>query len=54
MPSELVDSREKLDSAIKNLVEHEGPYLIETVVEKEGNVFPMVPAGASVSDIRLE
>ena len=23
-------------------------------VEKEGNVFPMVPAGASVSDVRLE
>ncbi len=54
MPSELVDSRDKLDSAIKNLVEHDGPYLIEVVVEKEGNVFPMVPAGASVSDIRLE
>ncbi len=54
MPSELVESRDKLDSAIKNLVEHEGPYLIEAIVEKEGNVFPMVPAGASVSDIRLE
>ncbi len=54
MPSELVDSRDKLDSAIKNLVENEGPYLIEAIVEKEGNVFPMVPAGASVSDIRLE
>ncbi|NPA35355.1 MAG: biosynthetic-type acetolactate synthase large subunit [Chlorobi bacterium] len=54
MPSELVDSREKLDAAIKNLVEQDGPYLIEVVVEKEGNVFPMVPAGASVSDIRLE
>jgi len=54
MPAELVDSRDKLDSAIKNMVEHDGPYLIEVVVEKEGNVFPMVPAGASVSDIRLE
>ena len=54
MPAELVDSRDKLDSAIKNLVEADGPYLIEVVVEKEGNVFPMVPAGASVSDIRLE
>ncbi len=54
MPAELVDSRDKLDNAIKNLVEAEGPYLIEVVVEKEGNVFPMVPAGASVSDIRLE
>jgi len=54
MPSELVDSRDKLDPAIKNLVEHDGPYLIEVIVEKEGNVFPMVPSGASVSDIRLE
>ena len=54
MPSELVDSREKLDSAIKNLAGQDGPYLIEVIVEKEGNVFPMVPAGASVSDIRLE
>ena len=54
MPSELVDSRDKLDAAIKNLVEHDGPYLIEVIVEKEGNVFPMVPSGASVSDIRLE
>jgi acetolactate synthase-1/2/3 large subunit len=31
-----------------------GPYLVEVLVEKEDNVFPMVPAGASVSDIRLE
>jgi acetolactate synthase-1/2/3 large subunit len=54
MPSELVDSREKLDKAIKNLAEADGPYLIEVIVEKEGNVFPMVPAGASVSEVRLE
>jgi acetolactate synthase-1/2/3 large subunit len=30
------------------------PYFLEVCVEKEGNVFPMIPTGASVSDIRLE
>jgi acetolactate synthase-1/2/3 large subunit len=29
-------------------------YFLEVCVEKEGNVFPMIPTGASVSDIRLE
>nr|WP_321450177.1 biosynthetic-type acetolactate synthase large subunit [uncultured Carboxylicivirga sp.] len=52
--SALVDSRTNLDEAIKTMVEHDGPYLLEVKVEKEGNVFPMVPTGASVSDIRLE
>jgi len=49
-----VDKREELDNAIKTMVAHNGPFLLEVIVEKEGNVFPMVPAGASVSDIRLE
>ena len=31
----------------------EGPYLLEIVIEKEGNVFPMVEPGSSVSEIRL-
>ena len=30
-----------------------GTYLLEVIVEKEGNVFPMVPQGAAVSEIRL-
>ncbi len=49
-----VTKREDLDEAIKTMVNHAGPFLLEVVVEKEGNVFPMVPAGASVSEIRLE
>ncbi len=49
-----VSDRKDLDKAIENMVNHNGPFLLEVVVEKEGNVFPMVPAGASVSDIRLE
>jgi acetolactate synthase-1/2/3 large subunit len=36
------------------MAESPGPFLLEVVVEKEGNVFPMVPAGGSLSDIRLE
>ncbi|MBN2743067.1 MAG: biosynthetic-type acetolactate synthase large subunit [Marinilabiliaceae bacterium] len=52
--SEKVTSRDQLDEAILKLVNSEDAFLLEVVVEKEGNVFPMVPAGASVSDIRLE
>jgi acetolactate synthase I/II/III large subunit len=52
--SQKVTERGELDAAIQKMVNHDGPYLLEVVVEKEGNVFPMVPSGASVSDIRLE
>ncbi len=54
LPSVKVTERKDLDKAIKTMVESDGPFLMEVVVEKEGNVFPMVPAGASISDIRLE
>jgi acetolactate synthase-1/2/3 large subunit len=36
------------------MIDHPGPYMLEVVIEKEDNVFPMVPSGASVSDIMLE
>ncbi len=49
-----VTSRDQLADAIQKMLDHKGPYLLEVVVEKEDNVFPMVPAGASVSDILLE
>ena len=49
-----VDSRDQLDSAISEMFAHNGAYLLEVMVEKEDNVFPMVPTGASVSDVRLE
>jgi acetolactate synthase-1/2/3 large subunit len=44
----------ELDSAVAEMLDHKGPFLLEVVVEKEDNVFPMVPAGASVSDVILE
>ncbi len=51
---EKVEKREDLDGAIKRMAETDGPFLLEVVVEKEGNVLPMVPAGAAVNEIRLE
>ena len=49
-----VDKREELDAAVKEMMESKDPYFLEVCVEKEDNVFPMIPTGASVSDIRLE
>ncbi len=48
-----VIDRLSLDDAIEKMLLHQGAYLLEVVVEKEENVFPMVAAGASVSEIRL-
>lgn len=49
-----VTEREKLSEAVKEMMASKGPYFLEVSVEKEDNVFPMIPSGASVSDIRLE
>lgn len=54
MDGHKVTKRSELDEGIQKMVDHDGPYLLEVVVEKEDNVFPMVPSGASVSDIILE
>ena len=49
-----VSKREDLASAVKEMIASDEPYFLEVCVEKENNVFPMVPSGASVSDIRLD
>ncbi len=49
-----VTKRDELEDGIQKMIEHDGPYILEVVVQKEDNVFPMVPTGASVSDIILE
>lgn len=54
IPALKVERRENLEEGINAMLESEGPFLLEVIVEKEDNVFPMVPTGASVSDIRLE
>ncbi|CCH56745.1 acetolactate synthase, large subunit, biosynthetic type [Fibrisoma limi BUZ 3] len=46
--------REDLSASLDTLLNSDKPYLLEVIVEKEENVFPMVPAGTSVASIRLE
>jgi acetolactate synthase-1/2/3 large subunit len=47
-----VIKREDLDAAVAN-DGFKDSYLLRIMVEKENNVFPMIPTGASVSEIRL-
>ncbi|MEM9685852.1 MAG: biosynthetic-type acetolactate synthase large subunit [Bacteroidota bacterium] len=49
-----VSRREELADAVAELVASDDACFLEVCVEKEDNVFPMIPSGASVSDIRLE
>ncbi len=49
-----VTKREELADAVEEMIASKEAYFLEVCVEKEGNVFPMIPTGASVSDIRLK
>ncbi|MCD8194352.1 MAG: biosynthetic-type acetolactate synthase large subunit [Tannerellaceae bacterium] len=46
-----VKERAELDGAIKEMLEHDGPYLLVADVEEKGMVYPMVPAGSSITNI---
>ena len=49
-----ISKREELRSALKAMLEHKGSYLLEVHTGKENNVFPMVPQGCGVAEIRLK
>ena len=49
-----ISEREDVSSSLKEMLEHKGSFLLEVMVTKENNVFPMVPQGCSVSVIRLK
>ena len=49
-----VSKREELNDALTAMLDHKGPYVLEVMVGKENNVFPMVPQGCSVAEIRLK
>jgi acetolactate synthase-1/2/3 large subunit len=49
-----VSERGDLVSSLEEMLNHKGSYLLEVMVTKEHNVFPMVPQGCSVSEIRLK
>ena len=48
-----VIKRDELGKAVDEMMASDKPYFLEVCVEKEDNVFPMIPSGASVSEIRL-
>lgn len=49
-----VTKREELSAAVQEMMQSPKAYFLEVCVEKEDNVFPMIPTGSSASDIRLE
>ncbi len=53
IPGQKVSTREDLVQALTAMLKTEGPYLLDIVVAKEDNIFPMVPQGKGVSEIVL-
>ncbi|PIB39132.1 biosynthetic-type acetolactate synthase large subunit [Maribacter sp. 4G9] len=49
-----VTERKDLKSTVQEMMASKNPYFLEVKVEKEDNVFPMIPSGAAVSEIRLK
>ena len=49
-----VTDRKDLAGAVEEMMKSDEAYFLEVRVQKEGNVFPMIPTGASVSEVRLQ
>jgi acetolactate synthase-1/2/3 large subunit len=49
-----ISERGDLKAALNEMLDHDGSYLLEVMVGKENNVFPMVPQGCGVGEIRLK
>lgn len=54
IPGQSIHERKDLKQAVSDMLAHDGSYLLEVRVGKENNVFPMVPQGSSVAEIRLK
>lgn len=54
IPAAKVTEQKNLEAELKKMLASETSYFLEVVVEKEDNVFPMVPAGAGVAEVILE
>jgi acetolactate synthase-1/2/3 large subunit len=53
IPAKRVSVRKDLRDSLVEMLAAKGPYLLDIKIEKEGNVFPMVEPGSSVSEVRL-
>ncbi len=54
IPGRCVSDRKELDAALDEMLASDTAYLLEVAIEKEGNIFPMIEPGKSVSEVILE
>ncbi|MBR1467604.1 MAG: biosynthetic-type acetolactate synthase large subunit [Bacteroidaceae bacterium] len=54
IPCRTVVERADLDDAIREMLETDGPFLLQCAVKEEDNVLPMTPPGSSVDEMLLE
>ncbi|NBC09875.1 MAG: acetolactate synthase large subunit, partial [Bacteroidetes bacterium] len=54
VPGRRISKAEELEEGVREMLQHDGPFLLHIDVEKEENIFPMVPSGAAVDEIVLE
>ena len=54
IPTQRIAERNDLKEALETMLAAKGPYVLEIMIEKEANVFPMIEPGASVSEVTLE
>ena len=48
-----IHKKEDIQDAIKEMLEHDGPYLLDVIVPYTEHVLPMIPSGKTVADIIL-
>jgi acetolactate synthase-1/2/3 large subunit len=48
-----VDDPKDLDDAIMEMIKYEGPYILDVLVEKHENCFPMIPSGKAHNEMLL-
>ncbi len=53
IPGCKVTTQDELDTAVRTMFSTDGPYFIEAIVEKEENIYPVIPAGAGVDEMLL-
>lgn len=53
IPGQSISKRPELKAALQTMIDHYGSYLLEVMVGKENNVFPMVPQGKGVAEVVL-
>ena len=46
-----IDSADDVEEALRTAINYDGPFLLDFRIEREENVFPMVPAGAAISEM---